>query len=110
MTTTSRRRLALLALMLAAALPLPFARPAAADDDDHLEAQRLLQRGEILPLVRILDIARQHVPGDIIEVELDRDDDDGTWEYEAKVLTAAGIVRKITLSARDGALIKIKDD
>lgn len=110
MTVPARHRIVLLALVLAVAPPLLFAPAAVADDDDHLEARRLLQRGEILPLLRILDLVRAQVPGDIIEVELDCDDDDGTWDYEAKVLTAAGVVRKITLDARDGTVLKIKDD
>ncbi|WP_454832201.1 PepSY domain-containing protein [Pseudoxanthomonas wuyuanensis] len=79
-----------------------------AGKDDHLEARELLKRGEILPLAHILDVVQARVPGDVIEVELDRDDDG--WEYKVKVLTPTGLVRKITLNARNGAVIKIKDD
>ena len=83
-----------------------------ADDDDHLEARRLLAAGEILPLVRVLEIVRGEVPGPVIEVDLDRDDEDGIvrWEYEIEVLMDSGIVRKIKLDARDGTVLKIKDD
>ena len=62
----------------------------------------------ILPLARILDIVKNHTPGDVVEVELDRDD--GVWEYEVKVLTADGIVRKIELDARTGTVLKVKVD
>ena len=65
-------------------------------------------RGEILPLARILQIVQREQPGDVIEVELERDD--GRWEYDVKVLTADGIVRKVTLAARDGAVLKVRDD
>ena len=107
MTTSSFRTLFPLAV---AALLALAAVPVHADDDrdDHVEARALLERGEILPLVRILEIVRREQPGDVIEVELERDD--GRWEYDVKVLTAAGIVRKITLAARDGTVLKVRDD
>lgn len=95
----------------AAVLIALAAAPVHADDDDredHVEARALLERGEILPLARILDIVKNHTPGDVVEVELDRDD--GVWEYEVKVLTADGIVRKIELDARTGTVLKVKVD
>ena len=94
----------------AAALLALGAAPVHADDDrdDHVEARALLERGEILPLVRILEIVRARQPGDVIEVGLDRDD--GVWEYEVKVLDAQGVVRKVTLAARDGTVLKVKVD
>jgi uncharacterized membrane protein YkoI len=95
-------------LVLAAMFSLFPVTVAFADKDDHVEARALLQRGEILPLMRILEIAQRRVPGDVIEVELERED--SGWEYKVKVLTPAGLVRKITLNARDGAVLKIKDD
>ena len=52
---------------------------------------------------------QQNVPGDVIEVELDHDDDHG-WEYEVKVLTANGRVREVKLDARSGMVRKIEDD
>ena len=68
----------------------------------------MLRRGEILPLDHILDIAPRRVAGDVIEVELEREDEG--WEYKVKVLTPTGLVRKITMNARNGAVVKIKDD
>lgn len=102
-------RLFALPLMLVAGLMLsaPGAR-ADDDDDDHEEARALLQRGEILPLAQVLELVRRRVPGDVIEVELERDD--GLWEYQVKVLTASGRVRKVTLDARTGTVLKVKDD
>jgi len=84
---------------------------ASADDDDrddHDEARVLLQRGEILPLAQILEAVRRREPGDVIEVELEREDEG--WEYDVKVLTPTGIVRKVTVDARTGAVLKVKDD
>ena len=104
--STARRRLPL--LILAALLAAVPAHHALADKNDHIEARELLKRGEIVPLARILEVVQQRVPGDVIEVELERED--GLWEYKVKVLTPTGQVRKITLNARNGAVLKIKDD
>jgi uncharacterized membrane protein YkoI len=104
--SAARRRLPLLILVaLLAATPAHYAL---ADKDDHIEARELLQRGEIVPLSRILDVVQKRVPGDVIEVELERED--GRWEYKVKVLTPTGLVRKLYLDARNGAVLKIKDD
>lgn len=98
-------------VLLLSALLVPLA-PAHAGKQDHLEARRLLAAGEILPLARVLEIVRLEVPGPVIEVDLDRDEDDGIvhWEYKIKVLTESGVVRKVKLDARDGAILKVKDD
>jgi len=77
-------------------------------DDDHVAAREALQRGEILPLARILAIVARHVPGDVIDVELERKD--GRWRYEVKVLTSTGRVREVKLNARDGSVLEIEDD
>ena len=98
--------LALVAMVAMVAM-LP-ASLAVAGKDDHVEARRLLQKGEILPLAQILEIAQKRVAGDVIEVELEQEDQG--WEYKVKVLTPTGLVRKITLNARNGVVIKIKDD
>lgn len=101
---------ALAPLALAIALAALFAAPAAvADDDDHIEARRLLQRGEILPLNHILQVVQQRVPGDVIEVELDRSSKRG-WEYEIKVLTSTGRVLEVDINAHTGEIRKIEDD
>lgn len=95
-------------LFLAAALAGLPAAGALAGKDDHVEARELLRRGEIVPLARVLEVVRQRVPGDVIEVELDRDD--GLWRYKVKVLTPAGQVRKLYLDARNANVVRIKDD
>ncbi len=80
----------------------------AADDDDHEAALAALQRGEILPLGRILSIVSRNVAGDVIDVELERDH--GVWQYEVKVLTSTGRVREVKLRAQDGVVLEIEDD
>lgn len=67
-----------------------------------------VQRGEVLPLPRILAIAQSHVAGEVIKVELEQDD--GIIGYEIKILAANGRVREVKLNAQTGALIEIEDD
>ncbi|GAA0254013.1 PepSY domain-containing protein [Rhodanobacter caeni] len=113
MNTHMIRRIAIpfsLAALLLAAFALGLSpRVQAGSHDDHVEARALLQRGEILPLSRILPIVQQQVPGDVIEVELDHGKHHG-WEYEVKVLTAQGRVREVKLNARTGEVRKVEDD
>lgn len=46
----------------------------------------------------VLGVVRDKVPGDIIEIELDRDD--GIWIYEVKVLPPSGHRKKLEIDAR----------
>lgn len=96
-----------LCLAIALALPSSFAddRKEQREQDAIREA---LQRGEVLPLVRILALAQKAVPGDVIEVELERKR--GALVYEIKVLTSNGRVREIKLDARTGTVLEIEDD
>lgn len=101
-----RRRLGL--VLLAGLLASAPVYVALAGKDDHIEARELLRRGEIVPLAQILEVVGKRVPGDVIEVELEREE--GLWEYKVKVLTPTGRVRKLYLDARNAAVLKIKDD
>lgn len=109
MTQPPNRRLAL-AAVLAALVGGALSTPALARNEaDHLAAREALKRGEILPLSRILAVVAGAVPGDVIDVELERKDD-GRWEYEVKVLTSTGRVREVKLNARTGVVREIEDD
>ena len=99
----------LIAVFVAAVtLSAAMVAPAVADDDDHIAARQAMQRGEILPLPRILRAAQTAAPGDVIEVELDRDD--GVWRYEVKILTSTGRVLEVKLNARTAAVLEIEED
>jgi len=76
-------------------------------DDDQDLARQALQRGEVLPIARILELVAQHLPGDVIEVQLD--ERRGRLEYEIRVLTPAGRVRELVLDARTGAFVRFED-
>jgi len=77
------------------------------DNDDQDVARRALQNGEVMPITRILALAAEHLPGDVIEVKLDRRR--GRLAYEIKVLTPSGQVRELVLDARTGAYLGIED-
>jgi uncharacterized membrane protein YkoI len=98
--TLFRRRL--LPLMI---LPLLAATPALAGDDDQDRARRALQAGEIRPLEEVLRAVRSVLPGDVVGVELDRDD--GRWIYEIKVLSPDGHRREVEIDARDLRILEI---
>ncbi|HEU4959360.1 MAG TPA: PepSY domain-containing protein [Sphingomonas sp.] len=83
--------------------------------DDHREKARELaairaavQRGELLPLPRIMTLALARVPGDVVKTELEAEH--GRLTYEVKILTRTGIVREVKLDARKGTILEIEDD
>jgi uncharacterized membrane protein YkoI len=93
----------------ALALIALLAAPALADNDDehdHDRARRARERGEVLPLERILAVVRAQVPGEIVGVELEREH--GTWIYEVRVIDASGRRLKVYVDAAKGVVIKIK--
>lgn len=61
-----------------------------------------------LPLARILAIAREHVPGEVIEVELESDD--GRAEYEVKILTSDGRTMEMQIDAVRGTILQSEED
>jgi uncharacterized membrane protein YkoI len=101
-------------VLVVAILTLGVAASFADDDDrerharEHEEMRAALQRGEVLPLAKILAIAQEKVPGDVIEVELESKR--GALVYEIKVLAETGRVREIKIDARKGTVLKIEDD
>lgn len=86
-------------------LPLALATGAArADERDHDRARAALQAGEVLPLGAVLQrVARSH-PGDVLEVELEREQ--GRWIYELKLLQPGGGLLKLEVDARSGEVLR----
>ncbi len=60
--------------------------------------------GEIQPLSAVLAAAREKMPGEVVKIELERED--GAWVYEIKILTSSGRRRKLEINARTLAIIK----
>ncbi len=64
------------------------------------------KNGEIKPLPEVLAAARAQVPGEVVKVELDRED--GIWVYEIKILTPSGKRREVEINAKTLAIMKIE--
>lgn len=94
-----RRKLVALALTLMAGGGVQLSS-ALADAADHEQARQALAAGEILPLRQILDRVEKNHPGQILEVELEREH--GNWIYEIKLLRPDGAVTKLEMDARNG--------
>ena len=77
-------------------------------DDDHIEARRLLDSGEILPLEEIINNVRQTFPGRVLDVELERED--GHIAYEVEILDEEGVVTEVYIDARTGKVLSVKED
>lgn len=100
-----RRRFLLLAALSYAALPIVPGGGRADDDSGQERAKRALERGEIRPLEEILAVVRARTPGEVVKVELERDD--GTWIYELKLLTPSGRRREIKVDAATARILKV---
>ena len=78
----------------------------ASDRDDHERAMQAVQSGQVLPLTTVLErLGREH-PGQVLEVELERDF--GQWIYEIKLLSADGQLLKLKLDAGTAAVLGMK--
>ncbi|MCP8467167.1 PepSY domain-containing protein [Pseudomonas sp. ZM23] len=82
---------------------------AQAHDLSQDEALRLSREGVIRPFEEILPIALGLYPGSkLLEAELEKEHD--TYIYEVELLTVDGVVRELELDARDGRILKDKED
>ena len=77
-------------------------------DDDYIEAKRLRESGEIMPLGEILKNVRRSYPGRILEVELENEK--GRVIYELEILGTDSIVREIYIDAKSGELLSVEED
>ncbi|MGQ3302563.1 PepSY domain-containing protein [Reyranella sp.] len=97
-----------LALVFLAAFSIAPPGGAQADDDDdaleHEEARRALEQGLVRPLEEIVAEARKHVQGDLIEVELERENE--RYIYELEFIQPSGQIVELQLDAKSMAIIE----
>lgn len=77
---------------------------------DQEQARELVDRGEILPLTDILEKARGHYSGRLLEVELEYEADRGGYLYELEILDEQGVVWELEFDAATGKLVKRERD
>ncbi len=75
-------------------------------DRDHERARAAVQAGQVLPLATLLQQLQRSHPGQVLEVELERDD--GRWIYELKLLQGGGQILKLELDAATGQVLKAR--
>ena len=81
-----------------------------ADNRDQERALKALRAGEVLPLRTMLDAVESRFFGDILEVELDDDKEDGRriWTYKIKLISPDGNVIKLRIDAKTKKILAIK--
>ncbi len=79
---------------------------AQASESDHEMARKALREGKVLPLRTVLEQAERDYQGQVLEVELDRDD--GMFIYEIKLLRTDGQLMKLKVNAANGQVLSIK--
>ncbi len=81
-----------------------------ADNRDQERALKALRAGEVLPLRTMLDEVESRYSGDILEVELDDDKEDGRriWTYKIKLISPDGNVIKLRIDAKTKEILAIK--
>lgn len=97
--TGSFRALALVLALACVGLP---AGPAAAKDHD--KARDAVSSGEARPLDAILPKVRARYPGRLLDAKLTRSG--GKYRYVIKILDKKGKVRRVTVDARSGRILK----
>lgn len=93
---------ALLLLLTLLALPM-----AVMPSDDHSEARRAVQRGELKPLSEILLRIEKEFDGRVLEVALDRQRDN-RLVYEIELLTPDGRVLELRYDGRTGERLSVR--
>lgn len=79
--------------------------PACAEGaSDHERARAALQAGEILSLQKVLERVQASHPGDVLEVELEREQ--GRWVYELKLLQRSGALLRLDVDARTAEVLR----
>ncbi len=95
------------AVWLALALAALAWQPVQADEKpDHERARAAVQAGEVMPLPALLERLQRSHPGQVLELELERDD--GQWVYEVKLLQPQGQLLRLKLDARTGEVLSAK--
>lgn len=100
-----------LAATIAALTGLMAATASIAGDDarDQALARKALQEGRIKPLSEITEKVKPKLPGNILAVEIDVEDN-GRIVYEFDVIDSSGKLMEVDVDAATGEILSIEDD
>jgi uncharacterized membrane protein YkoI len=111
-----RRRLlaALMAFALAPAMSLADSRGHEVNGEarhDHDRARQALQQGEVRPIAEILQRVEAEVPGEVIEVELERKkrSEGLRWVYEIKLIDPDGRLLEVLVDAPTAVILVVEE-
>jgi uncharacterized membrane protein YkoI len=74
----------------------------------HYEAQQALKSGLVRPLDDILTEIRKKFPGDIIEIEFEKED--GRYLYEIEIIKPDGQMIEVEVDAKTMEVLSVDDD
>jgi uncharacterized membrane protein YkoI len=92
--------------VLLLALALACMPPLAAGDDDWHDLHERVSSGQLVPMATVLDWLEAHYDGQVLEVELERED--GRLVYEVEMLGPRGQRVEFEFDAASGELIGIE--
>jgi uncharacterized membrane protein YkoI len=118
MHTQPYRRRLLAALVASAMAPtLSIANPpghtgAGEARHDHDRARNAFQQGEVRPIAEILRGVADAVPGEVIEVELERETwlGERRWVYEIKLIAPDGRVLEVMVDGPTAEILAVEED
>jgi uncharacterized membrane protein YkoI len=76
---------------------------------DHDLARKALLEGRIRPLAEITEVVKSSIPGKILSVQIEIDDQQ-RFVYEFDIITAEGKLKEVDVDAATAAILKIEDD
>lgn len=97
----------LLAIIVALLVPSAVGGQDGTPPDFEL-AQDAVERGEILPLARILRLLEAEHPGTVAEVELEYAE--GIRVYEVELITRDGRLIEVDMDAATGEILKVEEE
>lgn len=81
------------------------------DDDDRYDDDNVktsaATKGSLISEKEAIAIAKKHITGEVVEIELD--EDDGRYEYEMELRTSNGEA-DITIDAKSGKVVELEHD
>jgi uncharacterized membrane protein YkoI len=86
---------------------LVSAPSAAADSPKQDQVRQAVERGEIRSLADTLGAIREKLPGEVVGVEIERED--GRWNYEFRVVDAKGHIFEVYVDARTSEISRVKE-